>query len=97
MAIGNKQGGLQPFQLEACEVGAKMWDIPIVVDDHKITPREYYSAVKNITQGPNKVREILARHSTPKKPAFILDWDGVFSDDVARQVLQQASVLEYFD
>ena len=97
MAIGNGQGDLQPFQLEECKVGAKMWDIPIVVDDYTITPREYYNAVKNITQAPNKVQEILASHSTPKKPAFILDWDGVFSDDVARQVLQQASILGYFD
>ena len=97
MAIGNGQRGLQPFQLEECEVGARVWDIPIVVDDHRITPREYYSAVKNITQAPNKVREILSSHSTPKKPAFILDWDRVFSNDVARQVLQQASVLELFD
>ena len=97
MAIGDEQRGLQPFQLEGCEVGERMWDIPIIVDDRKVTPREYYSAVKNITQAPKKVREILASHSTPKKPAFILDWDRVFSDDVARQVLQQASVLEWFD
>lgn len=95
MAIGNGQQGLQPFQLEECEVGAKMWDIPIVVDDHKVTPRAYYSAVENITQARNKVQEILDSQSTPKKPAFILDWDGVFSDDVARQVLQQASVLDW--
>lgn len=96
IAVGAGQRGLQPFQLEGSEVGKRRWDIPIA-NNHSVTPRDYYSAVRNITLAPNKVREILASYSTPKKPAFILDWDGVFSDDIARQALQQASVLEWFD
>ena len=96
MAVGAGRRGIQPFQLEHSEVGKRNWDIPII-NNHKVTPRDYYNAVRNIAQAPNRVREILDRHPTPKKPAFILDWDGVFSDDLARQALQQASVLEWFD
>lgn len=101
MAVGEGHRGLQNFRLRGCKIdpgskGGVKWDDQVVVDGQTTTPRKHYNAVENIAEAPDKVREILEKENDPK-PAFILDWDSVFSDDVARQALQQAAVLEWLE
>jgi hypothetical protein len=86
IAVGQGDRGLQEFKFKLNK---------ITLDELK----KQYNAVENIDEVPDKVRELLKEESYPEaaKPAFILDWDDVFSDDLVRQLLQQKAVIRLLE